>query len=411
MLKRRREPATLRARALLTPNPPHPHPPPHTHTTCAQGFALEHDVQEGQSPVKVTSPLGGACTLLGYCFIGTYAVFMLVEWSRNNNLAQRSLDVVEGGTWAGAAGLPWAAGELPGLPGARGLALRLTLDGDPGKCAAPLLGPPGLLAGGGGAAAAAAPARGAGQLLPGARAADCSSARSGGASQLTLVCPDCELDAGSSLSLLFHYSCQSLLLEAAALPAAYPRAPPSLFSAVAAPSGGALLSSVQWTLSPVLTLLYDSAGIGGSQRGYAITHAALAVRGQQAEALPSAAAANATAAASAVRLLPNAAAVNVTVLLPLSPFFVSTTVVEVVPLTQLLANIVGLGGMLSWFAWLYITAHSSKGAAPAAAADAGAEAAGKGGTPKQVRSEASAGADAALQLGEAKDTVNPLHRW
>jgi hypothetical protein len=356
-------------------------------------------VQEGQSPVKITSPMGGACTLLGYCFIGTYAVFMLVEWSRNNNLAQRSLDVVEAGTWAGAAGLPWVAGELPGLPGARGLALRLTLDGDPGKCAAPLLGPPGLLA-----AAGSAPR--AWQLLPGASAADCSSARSGGASQLTFVCPDCELDAGSSLSLLFHYSCQSMLLEAAALPAAYPRASPSLFSAVAAPGGGALLSSVQWTLSPVLTLLYDSAGIGGSQRGYAITHAALATRSRQAEALPSAAAANATAAAAAaVRLLPNAAAVNVTVLLPLSPFFVSTTVVEVVPLTQLLANIVGLGGMLSWFAWLYVTANSSKGADPAAAAVDKA--------PKQVRSEASAGAgaDATLQLGEAKDTVNPLHRW
>lgn len=291
-------------------------------------------MSEGASPVKVSTPLGGACTLLGCCFIGTYAAYMLVQWRANNTLTQRSLDMMAPDTWGSAMGLPWATMALPGVPSASGLLLRLTVDGDPGSCAAPLAEP-----------AATGLLRGKWAALPGT--VDCSGSGAGGASQLTYACQGCDLaPGGASVSLLLHYSCQSLLLEVAGVPAAYPSGSAWFGSATAAGGpNGTLLSALQWTVTPVLTLLRDNVGVGGSKRGYAISLSSLQVARQQPQL-------------AALSVMPLAAALNVTVLLPLSATYVSTTVVEITPITQLLANIVGLGGLLSWFAWLYATVDS-----------------------------------------------------
>jgi hypothetical protein len=53
--------------------------------------------------------------------------------------------------------------------------------------------------------------------------------------------------------------------------------------------------------------------------------------------------------ASAVAVAPLAAAVNVTLLLPLSATYVTRLLTERVPWTQLVANIVGLSGLLAFF--------------------------------------------------------------
>lgn len=290
------------------------------------------------------------CSLLGYCFIFFYAINLLVQWRTANTLTQRSLDTLDEGVWRRASALPWASTQ----GGLQGLILRLTLDGGGGGgvCSAPLLPPTvaGLRRGAWG---------------PPTSTPDCSGGGvggggregGGGVSQLTFTCPACELGPDASLSLLFHYSCQSMLLEMGALPALggggggsspSPTAA-TLFFAQASPPPGSLLQGVTWQVTPLLTLLVDTVG-GGSQRGYSLTQASLATTLSYSSS-PDDGRAGGGGGLSIV--VPTAAAVNVTLLLPISPTYTITTLVEILPLAQLLANIVGLGGLLSWFGFMF----------------------------------------------------------
>jgi hypothetical protein len=189
----------------------------------------------------------------------------------------------------------------------------------------------------------------------------------GGASQLTFACSDCDLGPSAALSFSFHYSCQSLLLEAAAVPA-YPAGAVSLAvaaaTATAAAPGGSLLTALTWEAPPLLTQCRDSVSAGGvaSKRGYAFTLSSVAPLRQP---LP-------TDGAGNLLVRPNAAALNLTIALPLSPTFVTTSLTPLVPWTQLLANIVGLSGVLSVVGVLFGAAErrlAPKGPVAASAED------------------------------------------
>ena len=164
-----------------------------------------------------------------------------------------------------------------------------------------------------------------------------------GASQLTYACTDCDLGPNTALSFSFHYSCQSLLLEAAAVPA-YPAGAASLVVAAAgataaAPGGGGLLTALTWEAPPLLTQCRDNVSAGGvaSKRGYAFTLSSVAPLRPP---LP-------VGGAGCLLVRPTAATLNLTIALPLSPTFVTTSLTPLVPWTQLLANIVGLSGVIS----------------------------------------------------------------
>jgi hypothetical protein len=318
---------------LATARLPPPRQPPSLLSLAARVsqaldmYSLSHRVDPEKSPVNRSTAAGGVFTLLGLTGVATYAAYMVLQWQDSNTLVQRSLDAIDGGAWGAARGLPWAAAPLPGAPAATGLLLRLTLDGEPGACAAPLAPPTasGLLRGS--------------WALVGA-VPDCGGS---GVSQLTYACADCDVGPSAALSFSFHYSCQSLLLEAAAVPA-YPAGEASVLVAAAAataaaPSGGGLLSAVTWEAPPLLTQCRDSVSAGGvaSKRGYAFTLSSVA---PLRPALP-------TGSGGHLLVRPNAAALNLTIALPLSPTFVTTALTPLVPWTQLLANIVGLSGVLS----------------------------------------------------------------
>jgi hypothetical protein len=291
-------------------------------------YSLSHLTDVEKSPVNRPTASGGVFTLLGLTGIATYAAYMVLQWQDSNTLVQRSLDAVDGGVWGAAGALPWAAAPLPGAPaGATGLLLRLTLDGEPGMCASPLAPPAasGLLRGGWAQVGAVA---------------DCGGS---GASQLTYACADCDVGPAAALTFTFHYSCQSLLLEAAAVPA-YPAGATSAAAAAAAataaaPAGGGLLTSLAWEAPPLLTLCRDrvAADAAASKRGYAFTLSSVA---------PTRPALAVDGAGNLV-VRPLAAALNLTISLPLAPTFVTTSLTPLVPWTQLLANIVGLSGVLS----------------------------------------------------------------
>ncbi len=312
-------------------------PPPRSPRSCAfrvawvaRGldlYGLSHATDVDKSPVNRPTAAGGVFTLLGLTGIATYAAYMVLQWQDSNTLVQRSLDAVDDGVWGSLRALPWAVAALPGVPAASGLLLRLTLDGEANMCSAPLSGP--------------APTdlrRGAWVKVGGV--AECGGA--GGASQLTYACVDCELGPNAALSFTFHYSCQSLLLEAAAVPA-YPAGAVSLVvaaaTATAAAPGGGLLTALTWEAPPLITQCRDSVSAGGvaSKRGYAFALSSVAPLRQPLL----------TDGAGNLLVRPTSAALNLTIALPLSPTFVTTSLTPLVPWTQLLANIVGLSGVLS----------------------------------------------------------------
>jgi hypothetical protein len=292
-------------------------------------YDLHHYTLSGLSPVKVATTAGGVFTVLAFTVVGTFAAYMVLQWQDSNTLVQRSLEALDGGAWARARALPWASSPLPavgappsGAP-ATGLLLRLTLDGEPGACAAPLVPPASL-----------GLSRGAWTL-----AANVTNCGGSCASQHTYACVGCELGPGSALSLLFHYSCQSLMLEAAAVPA-YPAGATSTMSEAVAPAPGAPAAALTWTLSTQLTLAADNSGGGASARGYAFTLTSLA---RAAPPLPRAPAAS----GGFLLVRPAEASLNLTIATPLATTFTTTSLTTLVPWTQLLANIVGLSGVLT----------------------------------------------------------------
>jgi hypothetical protein len=84
---------------------------------------------------------------------------------------------------------------------------------------------------------------------------------------------------------------------------------------------------------------------GGSSRGYFLADGEVA--------LGAPLAVTRDAASGLLSLTPAAAAVNVTILLPLSPTYATTLLTPQVPWTQLLSNIVGLSGVLGAFGVLF----------------------------------------------------------
>jgi hypothetical protein len=104
---------------------------------------------------------------------------------------------------------------------------------------------------------------------------------------------------------------------------------------------------------PLLTQCQDSVSAGGvaSKRGYAFTLSTVAPLRPP---LPANGANN-------LLVRPNSAALNLTIALPLSPTFVTTSLTPLVPWTQLLANIVGLSGVLSVVGVLFGVAEKRLG--------------------------------------------------
>jgi hypothetical protein len=336
-------------------------------------YSLAHTLKQGESPVRRATTLGGCFTLLAFSLIATFTTYMVVQWVENNTLLQRSLETVTPDVWQETAGLPWvhetpralssssssssssaggsssssaaaSASASSAAASSSSLVLRITVDGEPGACGAPL-----AWSGGG--------------LLQGAwelrSVADCGGS---GIAQHTLTCPRCALSASTALSLTFHYSCQSYLLEGSSLlpypydATSYAAAPPRLTAPH--PGGGELLTAFTWRLTPVLSLLWDNVTSTAGMARYAAgvlgskpSRSALGWRLADSTVVagpglrPGVAGTN----ASALALQPLGSAVQVTIELPLSNTYATTLLTPRVPLAQLISNIVGLAGLLSLF--------------------------------------------------------------
>jgi len=258
---------------------------------------------------------------MGLATIITYAAYMVAFWLQDNTLVQQSLATLGPQVWASTASLPWATHPL--VPSLGSLALRLTVDGNPGACSAPKLQAP---------------------IVEGGAFRLESRATCSGAAQHTLTCPSCQLYGQITAQLLFDYSCQSMHLEALAAGPGLAEPKPSISVMQALPSRtaakpGALLSSFTWQLTPVLSVLWDNVSSSNSATGWYLADSKLT------EGAPLAP----PALNGSLSLLPTAAPVTVNLVLAVSSTYSVMLVTQRVPITQLLANIVGLSGLLALF--------------------------------------------------------------
>ena len=324
--------------------------------TAVDLFNMNHMVKDKFSPIKEATPLGGLFTLMGLTTLLTYATYMLAAWLQDNTLVQQSLATMGPSVWVELAGLPWVAPRAASSLGS--LALRLTMDGNPGACAAPLSMTTTSLESGA-------------FLLQ--STGDCGES---GVAQHTLTCPSCRYTSDTSVSLVFDYSCQSMLLEALGARPSYPG--PVSLSIISAPTArtaaqrpGALLSSVLWHLTPVLSVLWDNvtAANTNSAMGWYLADSKLTL----------APLLTPPALNGSLSIIPTASSVTVTIALSLSSTYSATLLTQRVPITQLLANIVGLSGLLSFFGmsfgWFEAACTRKRGPAPDNGVQAGETAA------------------------------------
>jgi len=262
------------------------------------------------------STLGFSMTLLAVGTLSVLAAVLGASRANANTLVQQSLGPLEGPLLEATAGWPFATAPVPGLPGeANGLFLRFTASGEPRACL-PLAGSlqfSGLKAG-------------AWALLP-------PPACAGGAfDQFTLQCASCLLTSAAALSFTLPFSCQSILAEAGAVDAS------GVFSVVALEpaSGGAggLLTSLKWTLSPLMALLNDTLDGARSRRGWKLLSLDAAL-GPPQQLLPAA------GAGGLLALQPLFSGVRVSVSLSLQPYAATTALKELTSVLQLLSSIAG----------------------------------------------------------------------
>ena len=316
-------------------------------------------------------PIGGTCTLLGGIAFVTIALTLGLQRAADNVAAVESVVALTDARRAAALALP----VFSAAPWGAGLQVRVTASGDGGVCAS-------------GATWAATDA---GWAL--SRVATCAGS---GASQLVFACADCALTPTSSLSISLHYSCQSLLVEAAAMDAAGAVTAFALPAAETAAAPGARLSTISWTLPTLLSVVNST--VSPSARGFTLTAASHAVAAAPLPAAPG----------GGLAVVPTAAAVRITIALPLNAFYASTVLSEKQSITALLSSIVGLAGIFGLFGSLLGAADYAATLDPCAAARArNARKAVAGGARAVEGAEARGGGDGAA-------TVNPLRaaaRW
>ena len=271
-------------------------------------FSLRHPVPEGRGPVRKATGLGGTCTILGALAVAVLAAVLAVRRDADNVLVQQSLAVLDAGALQLAASAVWASSA-----GVSGFQLRVTTHGEPGACSSPLAwSTTGLQSGGW-------------QL---AATADCGDGRS----LLTFSCPGCVFTGSSALDLSLSYSCQALVVEAAAADASGAIKVVSMPLSDTTATSTSILTSATWELAPLLSIQRDAIN-NNFVRGYQLVSVA----------------SSSTFITTPTAVKPAEASVSLHVSLPIQPFYSSTFITEKTSVIQLLSSIVGLTGIFSAF--------------------------------------------------------------
>ena len=162
--------------------------------------------------------------------------------------------------------------------------------------------------------------------------------RDGSVSQLVFNCPDCsKLLPTSSLSVTLPYSCQSLLIEAAAMDATGVVSSFTLPYKETLAAPGEIITNVSWSLSTLFSVVNSSVGSSSSTRGFTLTELSHTIVSQKLKRVDSGLALNPLSK------------VTVVIAFPLNTFYSLTMLSEKQSITALLASIVGLLGVINFF--------------------------------------------------------------
>ena len=217
-------------------------------------FALKGHVPVEASPVNRPSCVGAMLSLLAVVSLAVLGLFLYLARSENNTLAQNSLGVLKLSTWVDTEGWRWKTAPLAGLTSpVQGIVVRVHASGEPGACALPLAG----------ALSTSGTTGGSWSLSSSTPACGLH-----GVSSFSLTCgPSCFFSSSSKLSFALHYSCQSLLLQVAAVDA---QGKSTLLNLPAALTQGApesFLTAIEWGVGPLYSIVNDTVG-DASVRGY-----------------------------------------------------------------------------------------------------------------------------------------------
>ena len=294
------------------------------------------------TPLPYPTRLGGMCSIWAVILLLVYGAFLVQQYfSAANILTQQSLAVLLSTLWTpplswSEAALPWAGGAPP----LTGLQLRLLLSGPAGACAAP--------------ASWSGQGQGAGGwTLASTPLCTTNSSDALPVSQHTFSCPSCVFGAASALTASFSFSCQAAVLEAISVPS-FPVGTTSSFSAdvnvTALARPQALLASLTWTLNLVSTQLLDSSSSALPWASSASRPSPLGylLASQQLDTTTTPLAA-VEGSAGFPALQPALHSVNITVLLPLQPLVSVTQLTPISNFASLLAQLVGISGLLGFF--------------------------------------------------------------
>ena len=285
-------------------------------------------------PAHKSTAIGLMFSLGSVSFIIVFAAILGWTYTYANVQQTTSLMRLETGLLQATIGIgyPFATAAVPGSGEAlQGFSVRAIVAGEPGACSQPAIVTDTL----GKWAYSAVPCDGAG-VTAGAPAGALASVY-----QHTWACAQCELEDKFTLAFSFPFSCQSMQLEAAAVSALGEVAATST-GAIAASAEGGLLDSVTWTIQPLFSFqndstgtVYDSANIMGYKFD-ALTH----VPKFRMPTLD---------ATQHATLLPRSAGVDVVLDFTLQSYFVVNTLKSRQQVTDLFAQLFGLGSVIGGF--------------------------------------------------------------
>lgn len=293
----------------------------------SDSFALNRALRDGEPSVYRPSALGGACNIASVIAFLTFATVLALRWAADNSVIVSTLDTASRANNPFSKNPPWATltGQslVPSFGASTSLQIRVFSESGLG-CDMPTQ----------------VVDLGSGGEWTTSSVSSCGDGRS----LVIFSCKGCSLSASASLSFKLPFTCQALFIEAVSVDAtgvlSVQELPPRDSSAL----DNALLTSLTWTLNPMAAIFTDAI-VGRTSRGFRLLEGgSLPERSVPTNGL----------------LVPNTAAVDVTVNFVLQSTFSITTLSQKVSIAELMSSIVGLAGVMGAFRFLFQFADGSK---------------------------------------------------
>ena len=319
----------------------------------ADQFATHNYVPQGAELRKIARPLGGLYTIIGIGAFFICAIILILWYREANTTIFRAATLLTEASTTTILSLPFKSHASWGS----GMQVRVTIAGEAGKCAMPLtMDHSGF---GGGASKIGVLNLGSSPRGPIANTwfleSSTVSCAGTGISQLVYTCSQCDFTRSSGLYFTFHHSCQSIDVQVGALDAegistGIKAAVPNADSFLRMIRASAM-ESLDVNVNVFHSVYNDLRDVSTFRRGYAVANPTFSYVNRQLDNISSTdvLAISTGGGSQFLSMIPRDFSVAVNILLPLDTVFAGTTVTPIKSITDLLASIVGLTGIVGFF--------------------------------------------------------------